>query len=73
MRKFFRWAIAGQLVGLALITASAQLPNCPVRPAEGSAVAEPLNLFSQNKVLSVALTLRNGVDSAGYKIGRAHV
>jgi FtsP/CotA-like multicopper oxidase with cupredoxin domain len=66
MRKFFRWAIAGQLVGLALITASAQLPNCPVRPAEGSAVAEPLNLFSQNKVLSVALTLRNGVDSAGY-------
>jgi FtsP/CotA-like multicopper oxidase with cupredoxin domain len=66
MRKFCRWVMAGQLMGAAFITASAQLPNCPLRPTQGSVVAEPLNLFSQNKTLSVALTMRNGVDSAGY-------
>jgi FtsP/CotA-like multicopper oxidase with cupredoxin domain len=66
MRKFFRLAIAGQLVGLALVTASAQLPNCPLRPNPGSPVVNPLNLYSQNKALNVALTLSNGVDFSGY-------
>jgi FtsP/CotA-like multicopper oxidase with cupredoxin domain len=66
MAEFWRWAIAGQLIGLAWVSVSAQLPNCPLRPNPGSVVAEPLNLYSQGNQLSVALTLRNGVDSAGY-------
>jgi FtsP/CotA-like multicopper oxidase with cupredoxin domain len=70
MRKFLKLAIAVQLVGLAWvtvsITASAQVGNCPVRPDSGSIVANPLDLFSQNQVLNVDLSLNNGVDSLGY-------
>jgi FtsP/CotA-like multicopper oxidase with cupredoxin domain len=65
-RSVFMRFIAVQVVGLTLGTAWAQLPNCPLRPASGSVVAEPLNLYSENGVLSLGLSLRNGVDSAGY-------
>jgi FtsP/CotA-like multicopper oxidase with cupredoxin domain len=66
MSKFLKLAIAIQFFGLALITASAQTGNCPLRPNSGSTVTNPLNLFSQNKTLNVDLALNNGVDSAGY-------
>jgi FtsP/CotA-like multicopper oxidase with cupredoxin domain len=42
------------------------LPNCPLRPNPGSVVLDPLNLSSQNGSLRLGLTLRNGVDAAGY-------
>jgi FtsP/CotA-like multicopper oxidase with cupredoxin domain len=66
MGKFFRLAIALQLVGLALVTASAQVGNCPSRPNPGDTFANPMDLYSQNGELDLALTLSNGVDSAGY-------
>jgi FtsP/CotA-like multicopper oxidase with cupredoxin domain len=66
MRRFAKWAFAMQVVGLAFLSASAQLPNCPVRPNPGSIVADAMSLSSQNGALDLALTMRNGVDVAGY-------
>ncbi len=66
MFKVFKFALAASLAGLALVGASAQVGNCPSRPDEGTVVANPLDLFSQNGSLTVALYLNNGVDSAGY-------
>jgi FtsP/CotA-like multicopper oxidase with cupredoxin domain len=66
MRKIFRWAIVAQVVGLAFLTASAQLPNCPLRPNAGTTVLDSPSLYSQNGTLQLALTLRNAADSAGY-------
>ncbi len=50
----------------AFLSASAQLPNCPLRPAPGTVVLDALNISSQNGVLSLALTMRNAADSAGF-------
>jgi FtsP/CotA-like multicopper oxidase with cupredoxin domain len=66
MYKFFRLMIAAQLAGLALVTASAQVGNCPSRPTEGSVVVNPLDLYSQSGSLNLSLTLADGVDSEGY-------
>ncbi len=66
MGKFFGLVIAVQVVGLALGTASAQVGNCPSRPAPGTPVVNPLDLYSVNGMLNVALALNDGVDSAGY-------
>jgi FtsP/CotA-like multicopper oxidase with cupredoxin domain len=66
MRKVFQWAFAVQLIGFAFLSASAQLPNCPLRPAPGSTVLDAPSLVSQNAALSLGLTMRNGVDAAGY-------
>jgi FtsP/CotA-like multicopper oxidase with cupredoxin domain len=66
MRRFFKLAIAVQLVGLALVTASAQVGNCPSRPNPGDTIANPLDLYSQSGVLTLELDLNDGVDSAGY-------
>jgi FtsP/CotA-like multicopper oxidase with cupredoxin domain len=66
MRKAVKWIIAVQIVGVAFLTASAQLPNCPLRPSAGSTVLDQMSLSSQNGTLSLALTLRNAADSFGY-------
>lgn len=66
MRKYLKWVFVGQLLGFAFLTASAQLPNCPLRPTPGSVVQDPLSLSSQNGVLQLALTLRNANDDLGY-------
>ena len=69
MRRFFRFAIAAQLFGLAVVTASAQVGNCPSRPTledTGTIVSNPLDLYSQNGVLTLALAMNDGVDSDGY-------
>src|SRR5258708_19564418 len=66
MRKFIKWAIAIQVVGLAFLTASAQLPECPLRPSPGTVVLDPLSLSSQNGSLQLAITERSGVDSLGF-------
>ena len=65
MRSFIKWIIALQLAGLAL-TAAAQTPNCPLRPAPGTTVLDPASLSSASGALQLALTLRSGVDSGGY-------
>lgn len=66
MRKGLKRVVALQIVGLALVSASAQLPNCPLRPTPGSVVVDPLNLSSQNGSLQLSLVMRNSVDSQGY-------
>lgn len=66
MRRVFKWMLAVQVVTFAFLTASAQLPNCPVRPSPGSVVLDPVNLYSQNGELSLGLTLKNAPDSLGY-------
>jgi FtsP/CotA-like multicopper oxidase with cupredoxin domain len=66
MAKFLRLVMAVQVVGLAMVTASAQVGNCPSRPDPGTPIVNPLDLYSVNGTLNVALALNNGVDSAGY-------
>lgn len=53
-------------VVLALASASAQQPICPTRPFPGTLVVNPLDLFSQNGVLNVDLTLQNQEGSDGF-------
>ncbi|MFZ3263054.1 MAG: multicopper oxidase domain-containing protein [Terriglobales bacterium] len=67
MRKCFRLAITIHLVGLALVTASAQVGNCPSRPDPGTTITNPLDLYSQNGTLNLQLELDYGVDSNGYQ------
>ena len=66
MRKLFRLAVALQVVGLGCVAASAQLPNCPVRPTSGTTLVDQPSLSSQNGLLQFALTVRDAKDSAGY-------
>ena len=62
----WKWGLAAQFVGLALATAMAQLPNCPLRPDPGSVVLDPQSLSSQSGSLELSLVMQNGVDAAGY-------
>jgi FtsP/CotA-like multicopper oxidase with cupredoxin domain len=66
MSRFLKWAVAAQIVGWAFLTASAQLPTCPLRPTPGSVVKDGLSLSSTNGTLSLALTLKNAADSLGF-------
>jgi FtsP/CotA-like multicopper oxidase with cupredoxin domain len=76
MRKFSKRAVTIRIgkaalgfalaLGLAVGVAAAQVGNCPSRPASGSTVVNPLDLYSSGGVLNVALALNNGVDSLGY-------
>jgi FtsP/CotA-like multicopper oxidase with cupredoxin domain len=49
-----------------VLGASAQISPCPLRPAPGSQVVNPLNLYSQNGTLTLDLTLKNGTDLYGF-------
>ncbi|MGA2745360.1 MAG: multicopper oxidase domain-containing protein [Candidatus Sulfotelmatobacter sp.] len=66
MRSFLKWTLAVQLVGLAFVSASAQLPQCPLRPNPGTVVLDQLSLSSQNGSLSLGLTIQNAADAFGY-------
>jgi FtsP/CotA-like multicopper oxidase with cupredoxin domain len=66
MRRVFKWALAIQIVTISFLTASAQLPNCPLRPNPGTVVQDPLNLSSVDGELSLALTIKNAADSFGF-------
>ncbi len=66
MRAFFKSLLALPVCSFALVSAMAQLPQCPVRPNPGDEIRNPLDLQSQNGALNADLTLRNAVDSQGY-------
>jgi FtsP/CotA-like multicopper oxidase with cupredoxin domain len=66
MNKFFKWVMAIQIIGLACITAAAQVGNCPSRQASGTTVVNPLDLYSSGGALTLGLAINDGVDSAGY-------
>jgi len=52
--------------GVAAINASAQLPVCPSRPQPGTFISNPLDLYSQNGLLTVDLKLQNSTDEFGF-------
>lgn len=51
---------------MSLVAASAQAPICPARPVDGSPLVNPLDLYSQNGVLTVNLQLQNATDVQGF-------
>ena len=65
MRTMLRAFLVILFCGSLLLSASAQSP-CPDRPLPGSPVNNPLDLYSQNGVLTVDLLLQNGIDLAGF-------
>lgn len=66
MGKVLKWIVALEIVVGAFYTATAQLPQCPLRPNPGSVVQDGPSLSSQNGSLTLALTLKNAADSFGY-------
>jgi FtsP/CotA-like multicopper oxidase with cupredoxin domain len=66
MHKYLVRVSIWLMAGLSVATAAGQVGNCPSRPNPGTPIANPLDLYSQNGALNVALALNNGVDSAGY-------
>src|SRR5208282_1005236 len=65
MRTSLRLVLLALICGTSLLTASAQ-SICPVRPAPGSPVLNPLDLYSQNGSLTVNLTLQNQKEDDGF-------
>ncbi len=65
MRALLRVLLLLLLGGWSLLSASAQT-ICPVRPAPGSPVLNPLDLYSQNGMLTVNLTLQNQKEDDGF-------
>ena len=49
MSKFFKWALAVQIVGWAFLPAAAQLQECPQRPSPGSIVQDGLEPQQQQR------------------------
>lgn len=66
MRRISRICLLLLACGLAAGSALAQTPICPDRPLPGSPISNPLDLYSQNGVLTVNLTLQNAVDVYGF-------
>ena len=66
MRAMLRVGLLALICGVSLISASAQGPGCPDRPLPGTPVNNPLDLYSQNGVLTLNLLLQNGVDISGF-------
>src|ERR1700733_166857 len=66
MRPLFRVVLLTLLCGVSLAAASAQGPTCPMRPLPGTPVLNPLDLFSQNGVLNLSMTLQNQMGSDGF-------
>jgi FtsP/CotA-like multicopper oxidase with cupredoxin domain len=65
MRVTLRVVLVLAICGLSLLCASAQ-SICPVRPAPGSPVLNPLDLYSQNGTLTVNLALQNQKEDDGF-------
>lgn len=66
MRSLVRSFSLVLICGASLAVAWAQPGICPLRPKAGDTVTNPLNLYSQNGILSLDLKLRNAADSNGF-------
>src|SRR4029077_7997232 len=64
MRWLSKWLLAIVVCGFSFLKPEAQ--NCPARPDNGTVVADPFNISSQDGTLSAKLTLGHSVDAAGY-------
>ncbi len=67
MRALLKSVLFVLLVGFACQSMFAQAPICPDRPLPGSPVQNPLDLYSQNGVLTVNLTLQNQLFLDGFE------
>jgi hypothetical protein len=65
MQSLLQTVLLVLLCGVSLVSSSAQVGACPLRPALGSPINNPLNLYSQNGTLSLGLTLKNAADFIG--------
>jgi FtsP/CotA-like multicopper oxidase with cupredoxin domain len=66
MRAMMKSILLFLICGTALASVSAQQQICPTRPLPGNLVVNPLDLFSQNGVLNVDLTLQNQQGTDGF-------
>ncbi|HVN22320.1 MAG TPA: multicopper oxidase domain-containing protein [Dongiaceae bacterium] len=64
--RSLRWPLIVQFLVWAAVSATAQLPQCPLRPSPGTVVLDAPSLSSQNGALSLDLTMRNASDSSGF-------
>jgi FtsP/CotA-like multicopper oxidase with cupredoxin domain len=64
MRWMSRWLLAIVVCGFSFLKPMAQ--NCPARPDNGTVVTDPLNISSQNGVLTAKFSLGHSVDASGY-------
>jgi FtsP/CotA-like multicopper oxidase with cupredoxin domain len=55
------------MLAIVAVSAAAQVPVCPPRPAAGTLVQNPLDLYSENGVLQVNMTLQNSYGSDGFE------
>src|SRR5215467_1830663 len=63
MRSVSKWLAVIVVCGFAFVRPEAQ---CPKRPDVDTVVKQPLNLFSENGVLSAQFVMGRSVDDAGY-------
>ena len=66
MRALHKLSLLVLVCGMALGSGWAQAPICPPRPNPGNPVLNPPDLYSQNGVLTVNLTLQNQLDQYGF-------
>jgi FtsP/CotA-like multicopper oxidase with cupredoxin domain len=66
MKSVTRYLLAFLVCSAAFMSAAAQQQQCPSRPELGTVVEDPLNLVSQNGVLSADFLLGHWVDTQGY-------
>ncbi len=66
MHAMSKYVLSFLLAAAAVTSAPAQMQICPPRPQPGTLVVNPLDLFSQNGVLNVDLTLQNQLGSDGF-------
>ena len=67
MRAIVKSTVLFVMAVFAVASASAQQQICPPRPPAGTLIVNPLDLFSQNGVLNVDLTLQNQMGSDGFE------
>ena len=63
MRTLSRYSLAIVICGFSFLRLAAQ---CPPRPQPDTVLQDALNLYSQNGVLDVALSMAHSVDVNGY-------
>ena len=64
--RFLKTFCLTGIVAGTFVAAFAQAPVCPERPSPGTLIQNPLDLYSQNGVLSLDLTLQNQLGDDGY-------
>jgi FtsP/CotA-like multicopper oxidase with cupredoxin domain len=67
MRTIVKLILGLGILAMAVGSAFAQGPMCPPRPEAGTLVQNPLDLYSENGVLSVDMTIENSFGTDGFE------